>query len=194
MTDPVLKKQKKSASSSSEPAVDANTTTAPAPPAKASSSSASIVQGSRVFQPYRAVGFICGEVPAVVHNRGAAFFVTTCTGNNFQIYDCDKLGLLFVSPQTDLPITALAADGDLTYAATGPHVLVFKRAKLVILQLLSSFLFYFSSPPHEADLEVDLQCSPGFFFSSSLLAVQKVRGSIQHLFAAAARWTPAGAE
>lgn len=89
----------------------------------------------------------------MVHNRGTAFFVTTCTGNNFQIYDCDKLGLLFVSPQTELPISALAADGDLTYAATGKDILVFKRAKLVC----------FPPPPQIVNLAADPKVFlPGF--------------------------------
>jgi len=43
--------------------------------------------GSRVFQPYRALGYISNEVPFVVQTRGGVHFVTTCIGRSFQIYD-----------------------------------------------------------------------------------------------------------
>lgn len=109
-----------------------------------------------------------------MHNRGTAFFVTTCTGNNFQIYDCDKLGLLFVSPQTELPISVLAAEGDLTYAATGKDILVFKRAKLVTVP----------SP-------LTSPSGPGLPLSLSLVfAVQDFCGTQGECFGIAVAWIP----
>jgi len=44
---------------------------------------------------------------------------------------CAKLGLLFVGPQAPEPITALAAAGNWTFAATGHDILMYNRAKLV---------------------------------------------------------------
>jgi U3 small nucleolar RNA-associated protein 21 len=44
-------------------------------------------KNSRLFQPFKALGYICNEVPIRVQNRGQAFFITSAIGNHFHIYD-----------------------------------------------------------------------------------------------------------
>ncbi|KAL7754136.1 rRNA-processing protein utp21 [Sorochytrium milnesiophthora] len=84
-----------------------------------------------LFQPFRALGYVANEIPFTIQKRGTENFITTCTGNAFQIYNCEKLNLLFVGPQTASPITALASHGDLTFAAVGAEINVYRRAQHV---------------------------------------------------------------
>ncbi|KAI9136584.1 Utp21 specific WD40 associated putative domain-containing protein, partial [Paraphysoderma sedebokerense] len=85
----------------------------------------------KLFQPFRAIGYVTNDVPFSVQARGQAFFVTTCVGRSFHIYDVQKMGLLFAGPQSDESITALASHGDFTFAASGNVIIVYKRAKEV---------------------------------------------------------------
>jgi hypothetical protein len=63
-------------------------TAAPAPVALAPDAGAVLAaRGGRVFQPYRALGYVATDVPAVVQTRGGVHFVTTCIGRSFHIYD-----------------------------------------------------------------------------------------------------------
>lgn len=45
------------------------------------------VARSRIFQPFRALGYITNDVPFVVETRGQDFFLTTSVGHNFQTYN-----------------------------------------------------------------------------------------------------------
>ncbi|CAG8455276.1 13892_t:CDS:10 [Ambispora leptoticha] len=83
----------------------------------------------RIFQPFRAIGYVTNDVPFTLQGRGTAFFLTTCVGNSFHIYDCTKLNLLFVGPQTELPITAMASAKDTTFVACSKEIILFNRAK-----------------------------------------------------------------
>lgn len=88
-----------------------------------------VMKGSRLFEPFRAVGLVSTGVPFALQSRGGAYFVTTCTGSGFQIFDCAHLGLLFVGPPAPAQITALENSGDLTFAACGQQVVVYDRAR-----------------------------------------------------------------
>lgn len=90
-----------------------------------------IRQPNHIFQPFRAIGHITNDVPFVVQSRGQAYFLTTCVGNAFQIYDCAKFNLRFVSSIAPSKITALATKGDFTYAACGTDIIVYERAKQI---------------------------------------------------------------
>jgi len=46
-----------------------------------------LLRASRIFQPFRALGCITTDVPFAMQTRGGVHFVTTCTGNSFQIFD-----------------------------------------------------------------------------------------------------------
>ncbi|KAI9312356.1 Utp21 specific WD40 associated putative domain-containing protein [Dichotomocladium elegans] len=84
---------------------------------------------SRVFQPFRALGYITDDIPFVVETRGQDFFLTTSVGYNFQTYSMDKMRLLFVSPRTPKRITAMAAAAGITYIAYGSTIAGYKRGK-----------------------------------------------------------------
>lgn len=90
-------------------------------------------QTSKIYQPYRALGYITNDLPISIQSRGGKeFFLTTCVGHAFQIYDLNKMGLLFVSQQLPDPITALLSSGDFTYTGNAKgEILVFRRAKLI---------------------------------------------------------------
>ncbi|KAI7864698.1 Utp21 specific WD40 associated putative domain-containing protein [Spinellus fusiger] len=89
------------------------------------------VARSRIFQPFRAIGYITNDVPFVVENRGQSYFLTTSAGSNFQTYNADKMNLLFVGPTTESPITAMTSANGITYAACNTSILGYKRGKEV---------------------------------------------------------------
>ncbi|KAL0092025.1 Utp21 specific WD40 associated putative domain-containing protein [Phycomyces blakesleeanus] len=84
---------------------------------------------SRIFQPFRAIGYITNDIPFVIETRGQDYFLTTSVGNNFQTYNVAKMNLLFVSPTTENAISAMTSANGITYAACGNSVLAFKRGK-----------------------------------------------------------------
>ncbi|KAF8922887.1 Utp21 specific WD40 associated putative domain-containing protein [Dissophora ornata] len=85
----------------------------------------------RLFVPFRAIGYVTNEIPFNIQARGQAYFLTTCVGTTFHIYDVAKMNLLFVGPHTSTPITALATLGDYVFVACGSDVISYKRAKEV---------------------------------------------------------------
>ncbi|KAG0238082.1 hypothetical protein BGW42_007636 [Actinomortierella wolfii] len=85
----------------------------------------------RIFVPFRAIGYVTNEVPFNIQARGQAYFLTTCVGSTYHIYDVAKMNLLFVGPHTSTPITALASSGDITFVACGSDVVSYKRSKEV---------------------------------------------------------------
>lgn len=50
----------------------------------------------RIFVPFRAIGYVTNEVPFNIQARGQAYFLTTCVGTTFHIYDVAKMNLQFV--------------------------------------------------------------------------------------------------
>lgn len=46
---------------------------------------------ARIFQPFRAIGYVTNEIPFDIQARGQVFFITTCVGNSFHIYDVSYL-------------------------------------------------------------------------------------------------------
>ncbi|KAK3263316.1 hypothetical protein CYMTET_27870 [Cymbomonas tetramitiformis] len=83
-----------------------------------------------LFQPFRALGYVADDVPFAINRRGKEHFVTISVGKAWQIYNCAKITLVFVGPQLEKRIRALACKGDLTYAASGKNIVVSKRAKV----------------------------------------------------------------
>eukprot|EP00227_Mantoniella_beaufortii_P021354 CAMPEP_0197584758 /NCGR_PEP_ID=MMETSP1326-20131121/7269_1 /TAXON_ID=1155430 /ORGANISM="Genus nov. species nov., Strain RCC2288" /LENGTH=564 /DNA_ID=CAMNT_0043149171 /DNA_START=207 /DNA_END=1898 /DNA_ORIENTATION=+ len=89
---------------------------------------------SSLFYPFRALGYITEGVPFAMQRRGTETFVTVSAGRAWQIYNCDKLRLVMVGPQFagSSDISALAAKGDLTFAAVGRDIVVCRRAHRVV--------------------------------------------------------------
>ena len=56
---------------------------------------------SKVFDPYRALGIVSGDIPFAVNSLGTQTFVSVVVNKAFQVYKCDKLGLSLVSPQLE---------------------------------------------------------------------------------------------
>ncbi|PON81318.1 Guanine nucleotide-binding protein, beta subunit [Trema orientale] len=84
-----------------------------------------------IFEPFRAIGYITSGVPFSVQRLGTETFVTVSVGKAFQIYNCAKLSLVLVGPQLPKKIRALASYRELTFAAYGNEIAVFKRAHQV---------------------------------------------------------------
>ncbi|KAK7203840.1 Utp21 specific WD40 associated putative domain-containing protein [Myxozyma melibiosi] len=86
---------------------------------------------SRIFSPFRALGYVTSTVPFSVSTLGQTFILTTVVGNSFQVYDAGSLHLLFVSsPQTSSPISAVSTHFHFVYAVWGSTIGVFRRGKL----------------------------------------------------------------
>lgn len=45
------------------------------------------VAHSKIYQPFRAIGYITNEVPYIINNHGQDYFLTTCVGHSFQTYN-----------------------------------------------------------------------------------------------------------
>ena len=84
---------------------------------------------SQLFDSFRAIGFVCDGVPASAQQRGTETFVAVAVGRSYQMFSCERLNLLFASPILRQRIRALAQQGDLTFAASGPDVFVYRRGK-----------------------------------------------------------------
>ena len=84
-----------------------------------------------LFTPFRALGYITNEIPVCIQQRGQTFAITTCIGRSFQIYDGEKLNLLFVGSQTEEMISAIEAYKDHTFVGCGTDVLIYERGKEV---------------------------------------------------------------
>ncbi|CAO3658833.1 unnamed protein product [Umbelopsis ramanniana] len=91
--------------------------------------SKSLAVKPKIFHPFRAIGYITNDVPAAFDARGQDFFMTTCVGKNFQIYNLKKMNLLLVGPQASAPLTAIATMNNITFAACGSSLIIYKRAK-----------------------------------------------------------------
>lgn len=97
----------------------------------AKSASSTSKSSSRVFTAYRSIGHVSNHVPFDIQIRGTQFLLTTCIGRAIQTYDCAKLNLLFVGPQSTANITAVVSQADLILVATGSSILAIKRGKEV---------------------------------------------------------------
>ena len=84
---------------------------------------------SQIFEAFRAVGYICDDVKCAVLKRGSDTFVAASVGHAYQLYNCNKLNLLFVGPTLELRVRALAMAGDFVYVAAGNNVHAYKRGK-----------------------------------------------------------------
>ncbi|TPX62210.1 hypothetical protein SpCBS45565_g07059 [Spizellomyces sp. 'palustris'] len=101
-------------------------------------------RSSKIFQPFRAIGYVTADVPICVQVRGQAHAITTSVGNAFHIYDGEKLSLLFTGPQSAEPVSAVAVFKDRVFAATGSHISVAERGKEVARYVSDSDATIFS--------------------------------------------------
>ncbi|KAH6572878.1 hypothetical protein BASA50_002429 [Batrachochytrium salamandrivorans] len=88
-------------------------------------------QQKGLYTPFRALGYVTADVQVSFQARGHTYFITSSIGDSFQIFDGDKMGLLFVGPKLEAPITSIASFKDLTFAAVGSDIVIFHRSKEV---------------------------------------------------------------
>lgn len=79
---------------------------------------------SRIFQGYRALGYVCNHVPFVLRyiNRRKEHLVITSIGRCFHTYGGTKLDLLTASQAHDDEISCIAGDSRLVYTASGKTI------------------------------------------------------------------------
>ncbi|KAJ1729073.1 rRNA-processing protein utp21 [Coemansia biformis] len=99
--------------------------------ARAESGKAKGRAASRLFEPYRALGYIASSVPHSIQYRGQSAFVTAGIGRSFHVYDAEKISLLFVGPQFDADVCSVLSIGDETFVSAGGQVAVCRRGKRV---------------------------------------------------------------
>ncbi|KAJ2780940.1 rRNA-processing protein utp21 [Coemansia interrupta] len=87
--------------------------------------------GSRLYDPYRAIGYITSNVPHSIQYRGQTAFITTAIGRSFHVYDVEKIGLLFVGPHFTSTVVSVLSIGDETFVSVGGRVVVCRRGKQV---------------------------------------------------------------
>ncbi|KAL7423168.1 rRNA-processing protein utp21 [Cryptotrichosporon argae] len=92
--------------------------------------------GSRLFAPFRALGYVSDHVPfsMFVHApKGAlakpTIHLVTSVGRSWLMWDADRITLLFASPDAGAPIASLAQTGTEVFAAAGSRVIKYVRGK-----------------------------------------------------------------
>ncbi|KAG0705974.1 Utp21 specific WD40 associated putative domain-containing protein [Suillus ampliporus] len=92
----------------------------------------------QLFAPFRAVGLITNHIPFYMQTRsykdateGPRIHILTCLGKSWALWEGGKMGLLFVGPEVEDPISCLVMDGDAVWAASGVHVIKYLRGKEV---------------------------------------------------------------
>lgn len=91
-----------------------------------------------LFAPFRALGLITNHIPFYIQTRsykdateGPRIHILTCLGRSWALWEGGKMGLLFVGPEVQDPISCLVMDGDAVWAASGVHVIKYLRGKEV---------------------------------------------------------------
>ncbi|KAJ2511256.1 rRNA-processing protein utp21 [Coemansia sp. RSA 2049] len=85
--------------------------------------------GSRLFEPYRALGYITNGIAHSVQQRGQTAYVTTGIGRTYHVYDAEKIRLLFVGPRFEADVVSVLSIGDSTLVSSGGVVTVCRRGK-----------------------------------------------------------------
>uniref|UniRef100_A0A182Y8M2 Uncharacterized protein n=1 Tax=Anopheles stephensi TaxID=30069 RepID=A0A182Y8M2_ANOST len=82
------------------------------------------MNSSHLFQPNRALGYVSNHIPANVRyiDQRRENVVITCVGRSFHVYGCNSFRLIRTGRIHPADITAIAADGFLTYVASGNQI------------------------------------------------------------------------
>ncbi|KAL1412861.1 rRNA-processing protein utp21 [Vanrija albida] len=91
---------------------------------------------SRLFAPFRALGFVSDDVPfsMFVHTpKGAlakpTIHIVSSIGRSWLMWDAERMTLLFAGPDAGAPINSIAQTGTEVFAAAGPRVIKYLRGK-----------------------------------------------------------------
>ncbi|XP_035212297.1 WD repeat-containing protein 36-like isoform X2 [Stegodyphus dumicola] len=84
---------------------------------------------SKLFVPYRAIGFVSNHIPLSLRyiNRRNENIVVTCVGSAFHTYGCSKLNLLSISGQHPGDISCITSDAYLVFTACNNIVYAWRR-------------------------------------------------------------------
>ncbi|CAM9336689.1 unnamed protein product, partial [Ectocarpus fasciculatus] len=94
----------------------------------ASKPAAATTTASRLFYPFRALGAVTDGLPFVLNRRGDECFLAVSIDRAFQIYRCDHLRVVLVSPPMSKKITCLESWGnEHTFVGSGREVLGWRR-------------------------------------------------------------------
>ncbi|CBJ32264.1 similar to WD repeat domain 36 [Ectocarpus siliculosus] len=89
---------------------------------------AATTTASRLFYPFRALGAVTDGLPFVLNRRGDECFLAVSIDRAFQIYRCDHLRVVLVSPPMSKKITCLESWGnEHTFVGSGREVLGWRR-------------------------------------------------------------------
>ncbi|XP_053659157.1 WD repeat-containing protein 36 [Anopheles marshallii] len=79
------------------------------------------MNSSHLFQPNRALGYVSNHIPPNVRyiDQRRENVVITCVGRSFHVYGCNNFRLIRTGRIHPADITAIAADGFITYVAAG---------------------------------------------------------------------------
>uniref|UniRef100_A0A182Q2F6 Uncharacterized protein n=1 Tax=Anopheles farauti TaxID=69004 RepID=A0A182Q2F6_9DIPT len=79
------------------------------------------MSSSNIFQANRALGYVSNHIPPNVRyiDQRRENIVITCVGRSFHVYGCNSFRLIRTGRIHPAEITAIGADGFLTYAAAG---------------------------------------------------------------------------
>ncbi|KAF8772052.1 WD repeat-containing protein 36-like [Argiope bruennichi] len=88
-----------------------------------------MIQSSKIFVGYRALGFVCNHVPLSLRyiNRRNENLVVTAVGKSFHTYGCSKLDLLSVSGPHPEEISCLTSDAYLVFTACENVIYAWRR-------------------------------------------------------------------
>ncbi|CAM9462758.1 unnamed protein product, partial [Choristocarpus tenellus] len=83
---------------------------------------------SRLYYPFRALGVVTDALPFVLNRLGDECFLTVSIDRAFQVYRCDHLRVVLVSPPMSKRVSCLASRGDEhTYVGSGCKILEWRR-------------------------------------------------------------------
>ncbi|KAK7069049.1 WD repeat-containing protein 36 [Halocaridina rubra] len=88
-----------------------------------------MIEGSKIFTPYRAVGLVSNDIPLVVRyiKSRKENLIVTVVGNTIHTYGAQKLGLLSVgNPHAD-PIVAVSADAYHVFTSSNKIIYAWRR-------------------------------------------------------------------
>lgn len=89
------------------------------------------MEGSKIFESYRALGYYTNHVPIQVlyHERLKENFIVTCVGKSYHIYSASKLGISRISDPQKSDINCMLASGNRIYVAVENNIRGFERNK-----------------------------------------------------------------
>lgn len=93
------------------------------------------MEGSKLFESYRALGYYTNHVPIQVmyHERLKENFIVTCVGKSYHIYNASKLGISRVSQPQEDDISCMLASGNRIYIAVKNSIRGVERNKQDVL-------------------------------------------------------------